>query len=621
MEIAAFSPPRGLYLGVRTSSFDAIFLGSAPLADFVLRFLPHDATAPTVQFIFRNYAPRDNAMNPTTSLPRRSWPLAIVLTAILALGATAAMAKNTLVIGISQFPRNFNPNIESMLAKSYILAMARRPITAYDADWKLICMLCTEVPSYANGRARNEITADGKDGIAITYTIRPNATWGDGVPVTTKDVRFTWEVGRNTKSGFGNLELFQRITAIDTVDDKTFTLHVNKRTCEFAAMSGLQLLPAHLERAAFSDPAEYRKRSLYETDTTNPGLWYGPYRITKVVTGSYIVLERNPTWWGKKPAFDKIVIKAIENTAALIANLLSGDIDYIAGELGLTVDQALAFEKRAGDKFNFSYKPGLIYEHIDLNLDNPVLADRRVRRALLHAIDRETINRQLFAGHQPVAHGQTNPLDTVYDKDAPHYAYDPARAKALLDAAGWSVLRKGIRHNAAGQRLRLELMTTAGNKSRELIQQVLQSQLRQVGIDLRLRNEPARVFFGDTITYRKFRDMAMYAWISAPKGVPRTTLHSTQIPSEDNGWSGQNYTGFNNAAMDKLLDEVEVVCEEKANRALWRDLQRVYAEELPVLPLYFRANPFIVPKWLKGVRPTGHQFTSTLWIEDWRVDN
>jgi peptide/nickel transport system substrate-binding protein len=242
-----------------------------------------------------------------------------------------------------------------------------------------------------------------------------------------------------------------------------------------------------------------------------------------------------------------------------------------------------------------------------------------VRRALLHAMDREAINRQLFKGHQPVAHGQTNPLDTVYDPDAPKYAYDPGRARELLAAAGWSVLRKGIRHDAKGKRLQLELMTTAGNKSRELIQQVLQSQLRQVGVDLRLRNEPARVFFGDTITYRKFRDMVMYAWISAPKGVPRTTLHSTQIPSADNGWSGQNYTGFNSPAMDKVLDEVEVVCEDKPNKALWKTLQRIYAENLPVLPLYFRANPFIVPKWLKGITPTGHQFSSTLWIENWRA--
>ena len=131
-------------------------------------------------------------MKTATLFNSRGWrAMALALTLMAPAAASAAPAKDTLVIGISQFPRNFNPNIESMLAKSYILAMARRPLTAYDADWKLICMLCTQVPSYANGRAKNETTADGKPGIAVTYTIRPGATWGDGVPVTTKDVVFT----------------------------------------------------------------------------------------------------------------------------------------------------------------------------------------------------------------------------------------------------------------------------------------------------------------------------------------------------------------------------------------------------------------------------------------------
>lgn len=528
-------------------------------------------------------------------------------------------AKDTLIIGISQFPRNFNPNIESMLAKSYVLAMTRRPLTVYDANWKLQCLLCVDLPDLATDTAKRETTADGKPGIAVTYTLRSDAKWGDGTPITTRDVVFTWELGRNRNSGFGNLELFERITSIDVHDDKKFTLHVNKYTCEYAAMGGLNLLPAHIETPHATDPKTYRVKSAYETATTNPGLWYGPYKITEVATGSHIVLERNPTWWGKVPAFKRIVIKAIENTAALTASLLSGDIDYIAGELGLTVDQALAFEKRHGETFTFQYKSGLVYEHIDLNLDNPILADIRVRRALLHAIDRAAISQQLFQGRQPVAHSQTNPLDTVYDPSGVQYAYDPARAHKLLTEAGWTTVGKGLRRNTKGDSLQFDLMTTAGNKSRELIQQVLQSQWREVGVDIRLRNEPARVFFGDTVSYRKFPHMAMYAWISAPRGVPRTTLHSTQIPAKDNGWSGQNYPGFTNAAMDKVLDEVEVVCAPKPNKALWHDLQRIYAEELPVLPLYFRANPFIMPKWLKGVTPTGHQFTSALWVEHWRA--
>lgn len=540
---------------------------------------------------------------------------------LLAVPAAAAQAaRDELVIGISQFPSNFNPNIESMMAKSYVLAMARRPFTAYDADWNLICMLCTELPDIARGTAVPETTADGKDGIALTYTIRPDAVWGDGTPVTTRDVLFTWEVGRHPKTGVASSELYERITSIDARDDKTFTMHVNKRTCDYQGINDFDVLPAHIEAPNFADPAEYRNRSAYETDTTNPALWFGPYRVTEVSSGSHVVLEPNPTWWGEKPKFKRIVVKAIENTAALTANLLAGDVDMIAGELGLTLDQVLAFEKRYGGRYDILYKPGLIYEHIDLNLDNPILQDRRVRRALVHAIDREAISQQLFEGRQKPAHGQTNPLDRVYFDGIVKYEYDPKKAGALLDEAGWRRGEGGVRRNDKDEPLQLEIMTTAGNKTRELVEQALQSQWRQAGVDVRIRNEPARVFFGETVGKRKFTAMAMFAWISSPENIPRSTLHSDEIPTPDNGWAGQNNTGFRNAEMDKVLDDMEVVCEPEANQALWNRMQALYAEELPVIPLYFRANAFILPKWLKGVAPTGHQYPTTLWIETWTAE-
>jgi len=546
--------------------------------------------------------------------------LASLILLLAALTSPAAAQKDGLVIGISQFPSNFNPNIDSMMAKSYVLAMARRPFTVYGPDWNLICMLCTELPDIAKGTAVPEKTADGKDGIALTYTIRPDAVWGDGTPVTTKDVVFTWEVGRHPKTGVAGSELYERITSIDVKDDRTFTMHVNKRTCDYQGINDFAVLPAHIERPNFSDPAEYNTRSAYETDTVNPGLWFGPYRVTEVSSGSHVVLEPNPTWWGDRPHFERIVVKAIENTAALTANLLSGDIDMIAGELGMTLDQALQFEKRYGGRYDILYKPGLIYEHIDLNLDNPVLADRRVRRALIHAIDREAISQQLFEGKQPVAHGQTNPLDRVYFDGIPKYGYDPKVAGALLDEAGWRVGEGGIRRNAQGEPLQLEIMTTAGNKTRELVEQAMQSQWKQAGIDVRIRNEPARVFFGQTVRERKYSAMAMFAWISSPENIPRSTLHSDEIPTEENGWAGQNDTGFRNAEMDKVIDDMEVVCEPEANQALWNRMQTLYAEELPVIPLYFRANAFILPKWLKGVVPTGHQYPTSLWIETWSAE-
>jgi peptide/nickel transport system substrate-binding protein len=541
------------------------------------------------------------------------------LLAALLLLASPAWAKDELVIGVTQFPATLNPAIESMLAKTYVLGFATRPITAYDPAWKLVCLLCVELPTIENGMARPETQPDGKKGIAITYTLKPDATWGDGTPVSTDDVLFSWEVGKHPQSGVASGELFRRIRKIDVKDKKTFTLHLDKLTFDYNAINDFALLPAHIEKPRFQPaPVEYRNRTAYDQDTTNPGLYDGPYRITAVVQGSHVILEPNPHWAGKAPGFKRIVVKAIENTAALEANLLSGGVDMIAGELGLPLEQAIAFEKRNAARFAVTYKPSLVYEHVDVNLSNPVLADRRVRQALLSAIDREAMSKQLFDGRQPVADAMVPPLDWVYTTDVPKYPYDPARAGRLLDEAGWKAGAGGMRRNDKGEPLGLEFSTTAGNRSRELVSQVLQAQWRKLGIDVRVKTEPPRVFFGETVTRRKFPSLAMFAWYSAPENVPRSTLYSDMIPNASNNWSGQNYTGYANPRMDQLIDAIEVELDKGKRKALWHELQVLYATDLPALPLYFRADAHIWPKQLKGVTPTGHQDPSTLWAEDWR---
>ncbi|HLJ64084.1 MAG TPA: ABC transporter substrate-binding protein, partial [Stellaceae bacterium] len=202
-------------------------------------------------------------------------------------------------------------------------------------------------------------------------------------------------------------------------------------------------------------------------------------------------------------------------------------------------------------------------------------------------------------------------------KTVPRTPYDPATAEALLEAAGWHRQGDEIRRNAAGERLALELATTAGNRSRELVEEVVQSEWREIGVELRLRNQPARVLFGETIRRRHFTT-ALYAWLSAPEGVPRSTLHSDEIPSALNGWSGQNYTGFRNREADRLLDAIEIELDRDARGRLWAELQALYAAELPALPLYFRADAFVLPPWLQGLIPTGHQYPSSLRVEKWR---
>jgi peptide/nickel transport system substrate-binding protein len=537
-------------------------------------------------------------------------------------GSPAALraAPDQLVIGITQFPSTFHPSIDPMAAKTYILAMARRPFTAHDVDWQLACLLCTELPTLENGLARIEPQPDGSQGIALTYTIRDGATWGDGTPVSTADVLFTQEVGRHPQSGVTSAEMHRRLTRIDVIDARSFVLHIDRVTFDYNAINDFLLLPAHLERPIFeADPAAYRTRTLYDTDTTNPGLYFGPYRIAEVASGEHVVLEPNPTWWGEPPAFMRIVVRAIENTAALEANLLAGGVDMIAGEVGINVDQALAFEQRHGSQYRIVYKPALFYEHVDLNLDHPALGDRRVRQALMLGLDRAALTEQLFGGRQPVADTSVSPLDWVHTDQVRRYGEDLAAAGALLDEAGWPAGADGLRRNAAGEPLAFQIITTAGNRSRELVQQVLQSQWRRLGIELRIRNQPARVLFGETLTRRSFEHMALFSWISSPENVPRTILHSDQIPAAENGWSGQNHGGYRNPEMDVLLDQLERELDRDQRRDLWHRLQAIYAEDLPALPLFFRADVHIWPLWLEGVVPTGHQSYSSLWVERWRA--
>ncbi|MEX2299044.1 MAG: peptide ABC transporter substrate-binding protein [Dongiaceae bacterium] len=534
-----------------------------------------------------------------------------------------AFARDELRIGIAQYPATMHPNIEAMLAKSYLLGFTQRPITTYDQNWELVCMLCVELPTLENGGAMIEPLPEGSEfaeGIAVTYTLQPDATWGDGTPVTTADVLFTWEVGRHEESGVVSGEGYRRILAIDVIDTKTFTIHQDRVDFTYNALNDFGLIPAHLERSIFeSDPREYRHRTLFDTDSVNPGLWFGPYRVAQVTPGAEILLERNPTWWGEAPAFERIRLIAIENTSALEANLLSGSIDMISGELGLALDQAIAFETRHGDSYHVLYKPVLFYEHLEPNFDSPILSNLQIRRALMYAIDRDAINAQLFAGKQTVALTNVNPLDWMYVDDVMQYPHDRERAISLLEEAGWHEGPDGWRANDAGERLSFTLMSTAGDRSRELVEQVLQSQWREIGIDVAIQNQPARVFFGETVQQRLYEGLALFAWLSAPESVPRTTMHSSMIPTEENNWQGQNSSGYRNDEVDALIDAMEVELDREKRRGMWHRLQEIYAEELPALPLWFRSQAFILPLWLDGIEPTGNQYSTSLWVEKWRI--
>ena len=560
---------------------------------------------------------RMTGMSPM-KLPALATAAALAIGLVLPSLSMPALAKDDLVIGVAQFPPSLNPNIDPTVIKGYVLEFVSRPISAYDKDWKLGCMLCTELPTIENGGARFETLPDGARSLAVTFTLKPDLKWNDGTPVTTKDLVFTWKLGSDPKAGFSNNNAWSRAKSVDVVDDHTAVLHVSPVIVAYNQWD--QLLPAHIEGKAAEgkEAGDYLKATLYNRAPLTPGLYNGPYMIASDDGSAQIVLTPNPYWAGQKPYFKRIVLKTIENTAALNANLLSGDIDLAPGDApSLSIDQVIELRKKAPDQFNYIFKPGLTYEHIDLKIENPFLADLRVRQALLYAIDRDTMVKKLFEGMQPVADTWVNPLDGNHTDAVAKYSYQPARAKALLAEAGWKPGSDGICRNDKGEKLSFEFATTAGNKLRELQQQVLQSQWKQACVETIIKNEPARTLFGETTKKRSYTGLVMYAWSSAVNESPRKTLFSDQTPTAANNYGGANYIAMADATMDADILKAESELDPAKQKPIWAEMQKIYADQVRVLPLFFRAEPYVIPKWLKGFTPTGHGDSTALWAEYW----
>lgn len=538
----------------------------------------------------------------------------------------AAPSNKELKIGISQEFENLNPLIMSMSASTYMYRMVGRSLVVLNPDGKWVPQLAKEIPSIDKGTAKI-IDVGGKKKLVATWEIIPAAKWSDGKALTCEDFKTAHMIGSSDSVSVGEKETWTQVEKIewDAATPKKCQFTYEKAKWDFYQLGNFFPLPTHIEKPLFEKHGKqkegYEKNSAYVRAPTTAGLYNGPYMITDVKLGSHVAFTINPHFYGKKPAIQKIIVKLIPNEGTMEANLRSGTIDMIS-TLGLGFDQALSFEKKVkAEKLPYivHFTPSVTYEHIDLNLDNPLLKDVRVRKALLMSINREDLVKALFEGRQEVALHNISPKDTWFTRDpkvVSVYRYSKREAAKILDEAGWKMGPNGVREKD-GKKLSLTFMTTAGNKTRETVQVYLQNQWKQAGIEVVIKNEPARVFFGETTRKRKFDHMAMFAWVSSPENSPKSNLSSEAIPNNANGWSGQNYTGWKNTNVDKALSALDLEFSSSKRLNLIHSVLKEYTAEVPVLPLFYRSDISVTPKGLKGYRMAGHQFYETNNVEDW----
>jgi peptide/nickel transport system substrate-binding protein len=334
-----------------------------------------------------------------------------------------------------------------------------------------------------------------------------------------------------------------------------------------------------------------------------------------------IVLEPNPHWTGKAPSLRRIVVRSVADTAALQANLLSGDIDLVPGDgNGLGLDQAINMQKQYPDRFQYVFNDSVMWDHLDFNLDNPILQDVRVRRAMLMAVDRQAMSERLVGGRFKLSATWVPPKEPMFAPGIPVIPYDPAGAKKLLADAGWTPGPDGVLRNEKGERFTLLYGTPTESKLDVLIQQVIQDQLKRVGIETVIRNEIQRTFFGNTVKHRLFGGLAQYYWLFAVSYPPRQLYGIQNVPNEANGWGGSNYMDWKNDAFEAALKVTETELDPAKRKAAWADMQHIYADQLPSMPLFFMSQVHIIPTWLRGYVPAGMSDYPTLRGEYWTAE-
>lgn len=448
------------------------------------------------------------------------------------------------------------------------------------------------------------------DSLALTLTLRQDVTWHDGVPTTAEDVAFAYRRARDPAAGLPHGGFFDRFDPVPEIVDR-FTVRFRLRAHNAFLSNLVLLLPAPKHLLEDVPPSELIGHPIARRPVGN-----GPYRFVRHVPDQEWVFERSeahPPALGGAPFVDRLVLRVIPDPTIRLTELMTGGIDVM---LGVTAQQAGAIESTDGVRLLEAPSPHFTF--LAWNTRLPMFADSRVRRALTLGIDRPALVESVRGGRDIPGKTTIRPIDWMY-VEGPAPPVDRSVARTLLESAGWTDRDgDGVRENESGVPLRFTITASAAPDNTDVLA-VLQSQLREIGADLRPRLlEPTAalaVFFGTTddggVRRREF-DAALsgFSFFGPKDDAP--LFHSRY----SNG--SLALTGFHDPEADDLMDRLAVALDRTEALPLWREYEALLDREAPVTVLSYRGYLVGIRERMRGVvvHPAG-EFVSVgqWWIE------
>ncbi|MBO9314175.1 MAG: peptide ABC transporter substrate-binding protein [Chloroflexus sp.] len=526
-------------------------------------------------------------------------------------------------------PYHSNPTDERLTAALTELLFPS-PMLAVDFKLQTTGVL-TRLPDFVNGDVvtttvtvfRDELgritetpttTTDEVTQVSVTFRWNPGLRWSDGTPVTAADSVFAYELAQRIDLGQAANSRLAMIERYEQVDEHTTRAVLRPDVTDPAYITSYWVpLPRH--RLATLDP-----RQMMQSEFIHRPLGYGPYMVSSFEGGT-LELVRNPFYWGESAPFDTIII-AFRSDPVQLLKLVNGgglDLAFIEQPTPALLSELLRVADQ--QELAISTSPNAIWEHLDFNLDVPLLQDIRVRRAIAYAINRAGIVNELLGGRSNVLEswilpGQLGepPLDQIT-----RYPYNPDEARRLLDEANLLDTDGDGWREYEGLPLLLSLVTTANSPLREAVAERIVADLAQVGVQIEVAPlPPTELYSVDGPLYQRTFQLALFGWIAGfhPRGWELWSCAG--VPDEANNWTGNNFAGWCFFEANEAINTATTSLDPSEQVTAYIRQQQLFTQELPVLPLFQRIDVLIARPGLTGwqLDPTA-PFTWN--ISSWRL--
>jgi peptide/nickel transport system substrate-binding protein len=429
-----------------------------------------------------------------------------------------------------------------------------------------------------------------KDCLTLDFQLRDNVRWHDGRPFTADDVVFTWETTMNPKTPSPYKSDFQDVDRVEAVGPHGVRVTYKRPYAKALLSWAVPILPRHLlERWVTAG----KLREAPQNWTAPVGT--GPYRFKEMKSGEKIVVVANQEYFGGRPPISRIVYRIIPSQATIFLEVKAKGVD-VAGLTALQYKRQTeypAFEK-AYNKFRY---PGSGYTYFGMNLKDPRFADRRVRLAIAHAINKQELLDGVVLGLGRPSTGPFRPGTWADNPTVKGVPYDPERARALLAEAGWKQPHtEGLRVKD-GQPFTFELLTNQGNDERKKVAEIIQASLREVGIGVEIRILEWAALLKEHIKKRQFEAIVL-GWGTGSDPDQYVVWHSSQM-----GPDHLNHISYSNPEVDALLEAGRASCVQADRVRFYQRLHQVFADDQPVVFLYWRDALPVVSARIHGIQP------------------